>query len=44
MSVMRSAGLLFGMVIAFMANVLTAFGQAPPYETQKDWGQVLLLV
>jgi len=35
MPVMRSAGLLFGMVIAFMASVLPAFGQAPPYETTK---------
>ena len=35
MSLMRSARLLFGMVVAFMASVLAAFGQAPPYETTK---------
>lgn len=32
---MRSVGPLFGMVGALMASVLTAFGQAPPYETTK---------
>lgn len=32
---MRSVGLLFGMVVGFVASVLPSFGQAPPYETTK---------